>query len=164
MPHRLFLRSRTYHTKKDWKLWLFQHFPTEDSEVILSKYKIMHGVNDVQKEAFFEMSNEEIGTCTRGNSMKIQKRYAKFSFTFRIVSSWSMLPNQVVCAVSVNAFKNEVDARGLMKPFPNGATSSHMNWGLNGTRQFNKSFSLISNAVLLLFGCFKVGYMYKGFL
>ena len=72
----------------------------------------MHGVNDVQKEAFFEMSNEETGT--RGNSMKIQKRHAglsirKNSFTHQIVFPWNRLPNRAVCAITVNAFKNEVD-------------------------------------------------------
>ena len=79
---------------------------------LIQMYKIMHGVNDVQKEAFFEMSNEETGTT--GNSMKIQKRHARLnirknSFTHRIVSPWNRLPNRAVCTITVNAFKNEVD-------------------------------------------------------
>ena len=79
---------------------------------LIQVYKILHGVNDVQKEAFFEMSSEETGT--RGNSMKIQKKHARLnirknSFTHRIVSPWNRLPKRAVCAITVTAFKNEVD-------------------------------------------------------
>ena len=66
---------------------------------LIHVYKIMHGVNDVQKEVFFEISNEETGT--RGNSMKIQQKHARLnirknSFTHRIVSPWNRLPNRAV--------------------------------------------------------------------
>ena len=65
-----------------------------------------------RRRPFFEMPNEETGT--RGNSMKIQKKHTrtnirKNSFTHRIVSPWNRLPNRAVCAITVNAFKNEVD-------------------------------------------------------
>ena len=49
-------------------------------------------------------------TKTRGNSLKLKterSRYdsRKYSFTPRVVNVWNSLPDSVVCAISVNAFK-----------------------------------------------------------
>ena len=33
----------------------------------------------------------------------------KFSFTNRVIPIWNSLPNQVVCAQTVNSFKNRLD-------------------------------------------------------
>ena len=33
----------------------------------------------------------------------------KFSFTNRVIPIWNSLPNQVVCAETVNSFKNRLD-------------------------------------------------------
>ena len=53
-------------------------------------------------------------TKTRGNSLKLKterSRYdsRKYSFTPRVVNMWNSLPDSVVCAISVNAFKNKLD-------------------------------------------------------
>ena len=79
---------------------------------LIQVYKIMHSVNNVQKETFFEMANEDINT--RGNSLKIQKKHARLeirknSFTHRVVTPWNRLPNCAVLASSVNEFKTAVD-------------------------------------------------------
>ena len=47
--------------------------------------------------------------------MKIRKKHARLeirknSFTHRVVSPWNKLPDQAVCAKSVNEFKSAVDA------------------------------------------------------
>lgn len=78
---------------------------------MIQVYKIMHGINDVRKETFFEMAEEDRGT--RRGKFKIQKRtrltIRKNSFSHRVVSTWNRLPDSVVCANSVNEFKNGVD-------------------------------------------------------
>jgi len=51
---------------------------------------------------------------TRGNVHKLKTDTPKFdirryAFTNRIVNIWISLPDKVVCADSVNAFKNRLD-------------------------------------------------------
>ena len=51
---------------------------------------------------------------TRGHSMQLEKRSAKtdrhkYSFSHRVVDWWNRLPEKVVKAPSVNAFKNQLD-------------------------------------------------------
>ena len=53
-------------------------------------------------------------STTRGNSLKLKterSRYdsSKYSLTPRVVNMWNSLPDSVVCAISVNAFKNQLD-------------------------------------------------------
>ena len=42
---------------------------------MIQVYKIMHGINDMKRETFFEMAQTDRGT--RGNMLKIQKKYAR---------------------------------------------------------------------------------------
>ena len=53
-------------------------------------------------------------TTTRGHSSKLQKPYArldirKYFFSCRIVNEWNNLPDNVVSAPTLNAFKNAID-------------------------------------------------------
>ena len=50
----------------------------------------------------------------RGNSLKLRKLQARtnlrlYSFPLRITSVWNSLPNHVIEAPSINAFKNRLD-------------------------------------------------------
>ena len=58
--------------------------------------------------------NFHLITTTRGNKFKLQKfnchyNIRQYSFGFRIVNIWNSLPDCVVEADSVNAFKNRLD-------------------------------------------------------
>ena len=62
----------------------------------------------------FDMFCRNSGGRTRGHSMKLGKRYArldvrKYFFAKRVVDMWNGLPEEVVSACSVNAFKNRLD-------------------------------------------------------
>ena len=79
---------------------------------LIQVYKIMHGLNDMQKDELFEMATGNVDT--RGHNLKIFKRRSTLklrshSFTNRIVNSWNCLPANVVNAKSINSFKNGVD-------------------------------------------------------
>jgi len=50
---------------------------------------------------------------TRGHSLKLIKKYSKGNtrhhfFTERVVSRWNALPQEAVCAPSINAFKGHL--------------------------------------------------------
>ena len=73
-------------------------------------YKILTDRDGVYPEKFLEL-NERIG---RINSLKLFKRRCKldlrkYSFTFRVVDQWNGLPEAVVQAADVNAFKRNYD-------------------------------------------------------
>ena len=51
---------------------------------------------------------------TRGHNYKLQKQACRLDlrkhfFSLRIVDSWNRLPDEVVCAPTINAFKNRLD-------------------------------------------------------
>ena len=79
---------------------------------LIQMYKIVHGLNDIRQEALFEFAHHEAGT--RGHMFKIQKQHTRLqlrehSFSVRIVNLWNSLPEDVVCANTMNEFKNGID-------------------------------------------------------
>ena len=82
---------------------------------MIQVYKIMHGLNDMDKNLLFTMKDVE--TDLRGHNMRIYKEYAHlnirmYSFTHRdrVVDTWNKLPMSAVNAPTINSFKSEVDA------------------------------------------------------
>ena len=76
----------------------------------MGSYKYLHG----HYRTKFDMFCRNSGGRTRGHSMKLGKRYArldvrKYFFANRVVDTWNGLPEEVVSACSVNAFKNRLD-------------------------------------------------------
>jgi len=76
---------------------------------VIEVFKIMTGREKIEAEQFFELADNSHGL--RGHTLKIRKGRAqrdvrKYSFSQRIVNSWNRLPQCVVDATSVNAFKN----------------------------------------------------------
>ena len=74
---------------------------------MIQVYKIIHGIDNIDPNTFFEMSNDK---RTRGHKYKILKQRAKcnlrrLSFSHRIVDTWNALPENVVDAPDVNSFK-----------------------------------------------------------
>ncbi|XP_072018234.1 uncharacterized protein [Amphiura filiformis] len=79
---------------------------------MIQVFKIMYGINDMDKNKLFVMKDSE--RDLRGHGLRIQKQHArlnirKYSFTHRVVDQWNSLPKSAVEAPSVNCFKNEID-------------------------------------------------------
>ena len=76
---------------------------------MIEVYKILHGVYDEQVTA--ELLNVTDQARTHGHSLKLSKDRSRLEicnnfFTSRVVNVWNSLMDKVVCAQSVNAFKN----------------------------------------------------------
>ena len=72
---------------------------------------VMHGRSGLDKDSLFSPTPS---TRTRGHRLKVAKKPAvsrvrRNHFTARVVADWNSLPEDVVCAPSLNAFKNRLD-------------------------------------------------------
>ena len=79
---------------------------------MIQVYKIMHGLNRMNKSTLFTMKDADKNL--RGHDLMIQKQHAhldirKYSFTNRVVNTWNRLPKAAVNAPTVNSFKTAVD-------------------------------------------------------
>ena len=77
---------------------------------MIDVYKYLHGYYDTGSELFCLNNSGK----TRGHSLKLEKRFSrldvrKFFFANRVIDVWNSLPEDVVTAGSVNAFKNRLD-------------------------------------------------------
>ena len=77
---------------------------------IIEVFKIMKGLEGLNREDFFEM---EVDKRTRGHTLKILKRGArldcrKYSFSQRVVNIWNALPAEAVSCTTVNSFKGKI--------------------------------------------------------
>jgi hypothetical protein len=77
---------------------------------MIEVFKILKGLEGIHADSFFKVQC----TRTRGHSMKIYKKRVhkdilKFSFGNRVVNQWNNLPEEVIRANSINAFKNRID-------------------------------------------------------
>ena len=78
---------------------------------MVETYKIVNGLYDVEATDFF---NFVPNSATRGNAHKIAKPHVRTNlgrnrFSFLVITHWNSLPNDVVTAPSLNAFKNHID-------------------------------------------------------
>ena len=73
-------------------------------------YKIMHGLEKVEKEVFFSLSHN---TRTRHSikllSSRVRTDRRKYYFTQRVINTWNSLPQEVVAATSIDSFKRGLD-------------------------------------------------------
>ena len=77
---------------------------------MVKTYKIIYNIDKIECRDIFPLNN----TQTRGNSLKIYKRFSrtnirKYHFSQRVVDSWNNLPEDIVTASSVNSFKNKLN-------------------------------------------------------
>ena len=77
---------------------------------MIEVFKICKGLEGVKEEDFFVRQKGS----TRANEFKIFKKrlnldLAKYSFGNRVINNWNKLPNSVVQATSVDAFKGRLD-------------------------------------------------------
>jgi len=103
---------------------------------LIEVYKIIHGMEGLRVEDFFEMLHV---SNTRGHSYKIFKKsfrtdFGKYSFGNRVIEERNSLPAGVVLADSINKFKNLLDHH-LKQVRGSGATRLKM---LGGTNQIYK--------------------------
>ena len=78
---------------------------------LIEVFKIMHGMEGLRAEDFFEMMH--VGS-TRGHMYKNFKKsfrtnFGKYSFGNRVIEDWNLLPAGIVSADSINSFKNLLD-------------------------------------------------------
>ena len=81
-----------------------------DRADIIQVYKILNGIDKVDKDLLFTMSNN----ATRGQLLIIfKKRYRLcvrgYFFSNRVVDGWIYLPTEVVTAPSLNSFKSRLN-------------------------------------------------------
>jgi len=74
-------------------------------------YKYMHGNYSVPSDSILKKASP---SALHGHICKLLKRHCNFqrrlqSFIFRVVNSWISLPQEVVLAPSLNAFRGRLD-------------------------------------------------------
>jgi len=79
---------------------------------MIEVFKTLKGFNRVESNRFFNFAED---SRTRGHNMKLVKERArldsrKYYFTNRVINKWNSLPQYVVDAPSINAFKNRYDS------------------------------------------------------
>ena len=82
-------------------------------------YKIMSKIDRVDPEALFERADH---TGTRGHSQKLFRKRSRLelranSFSQRIVEDWNTVPESVVSAPTLNAFKSRLDRFWLLEKY-----------------------------------------------
>ena len=79
---------------------------------LIEAYKMMSGIYDQSSVPSFD--SHPCNNPTRGHSLKIRRPISKTNlgqnrFTSRVVNDWNSLPEEVIKAETVNAFKNSLD-------------------------------------------------------
>ena len=79
---------------------------------MIETFKMLTGRERVNCSKFFELADVTSGL--RGHSLKLFKPRCRTTirqnfFSSRIVNEWNKLPQEVVDAPSINAFKNRLD-------------------------------------------------------
>ena len=82
---------------------------------MIETYKLLHNIYDPTLPALLTPVANPV---TRGHSLKLPKgRFKTYSFTHRVVNDWNSLPEEVISAPSINAFKNRLDSHWKNHPW-----------------------------------------------
>ena len=86
---------------------------------MIEAYKLLHNVYDPTLPSLLSPVKD---STTRGHKLKLPTNRARtnikaHSFTHRIVSDWNNLPDDVISAPSINAFKNRLDTHWKNHPW-----------------------------------------------
>ena len=81
-------------------------------EDLIETFKKLTGEEHINRSKFFELADVTSGL--RGHSLQLFKRRCHTTiiqhfFSSRIVNEWNKLPQEVIDAPSINAFKNRLD-------------------------------------------------------
>ena len=79
---------------------------------------VLHGIDRVEKDKLFTMATYR---TTRGHSMKLYKERPRLnvranSFSNRVANTWNQLPESVIMAPALNAFKGRLNAHWKRHP------------------------------------------------
>ena len=82
-----------------------------DRADLIQVYKIMHGIDKIDKDKLFTLSRYR---ATRGHSLKLYKKRTRLkvranSFSNRVVDNWNSLTEDIVNVPSLNAFKSRLN-------------------------------------------------------
>lgn len=85
---------------------------------LIQVFRLFAGIDRADPETFFVLGENQATdriTGRRGHPRKITKtRYIKslkkFSFSYRVVNDWNLLPNEVVMASNLNTFKSRLNS------------------------------------------------------
>ena len=82
---------------------------------MIEVYKILHGVYDSKTTNKLFTLVPEFSITWKSNNLNLLKKRTNHNpfqnfFTNRIINTWNALPNDVVNAITVNSFKNKIDA------------------------------------------------------
>ena len=77
---------------------------------LIQVYKILHDIDSVDKDKLFTTAQYR---ATRGHSYKLHKERSRLNllagtFSNRVINAWNKLPENVVNAPSLNAFKSSL--------------------------------------------------------
>ena len=81
---------------------------------LIEVYKILHKIYDPLTT--HSLLTLDLNLKTRTNSLKLKKKRTNFQpyqsfFTNRVTTNWNRLSKEIVCAESLNIFKNKLDAK-----------------------------------------------------
>ena len=87
---------------------------------MLETFKYMKG--QYNTSPILHLDTRTHGTTTRGHQLKLEKGRSRLDvrkhfFTQRVVNLWNSLPENLVSAPTVNAFKNQIDKLWKDAPF-----------------------------------------------
>ena len=77
---------------------------------MIEVYKYLHGHYKVEKPALILATTTDL----RGRKFKLQKNRFRLNirgnfFSQRTINDWNSLPEEVVSALTINSFKNQLD-------------------------------------------------------
>ena len=85
---------------------------------MLHVFRIINDIDQINTDKYFKFNDR----LSRKNSLNLVKPRALTSFkqhcfSHRIVNLWNELPDNVVLAVSINSFKNNLEKAWSLKPW-----------------------------------------------
>lgn len=111
---------------------------------VIQVYKILNDIDIVDRDKLFKLATYR---QTRGHPFKLYKERSRLNirmncFSNRVINTWNELPNNVVMAPSVNAFKGRLNQHWRGHPakfnapcYEPGPTAGQRNYSRNASQQ-----------------------------
>jgi len=105
------LKVMTYETRlKALKLWSLEE--RRNRADMIEVYKLMHRFADIPVSTYFQIATDN---CARGHTKKLVKSHCHIDarlcfFSLQVINRWNSLSQEIVDALSVNAFKRHLES------------------------------------------------------